>query len=432
MSSTPKAEKKFISMLNGTAAFTGSRTVGPTARKNEWRRSGRAMSASTEGRLGKDWRIFPRSVKLFSARFLGARAMNRSPIFTRMSGWASNLLRWERESWVWRRSEDWEWRFPTTGSAKSNTPSQSNGGSMPLVLSNEDVEKVLDVRQCMEVLEHSFKDYADGTAVNRPRSHTYTPIDEENFYVFKSMDGAVPRYGVHALRLTSEIIREYRAGETMRSEKIASMPDGKWLGLILLFSTKNGEILAMIKDGYLQRMRVGATSGLAAKYLSRRDSRVVGLFGSGWEAGAPPLALPPLRDLKLIKVYSPTHANLEKFVTQMKRQISVEIRTETNPRSVVDGSDIIVGATNSLEPVFDGSWLTPGMHVNSVQGGELDARTLERADLVIIRAREPGTYWFPRGHEPKGSNRESRFAGVKMEDKTFQLCHLILRNTPTP
>ena len=79
---------------------------------------------------------------------------------------------------------------------------------MPLVLSNEDVEKVLDIRQCMEVLEHSFKDYADGTAVNRPRSHTYTPIDEENFYLFKSMDGAVPRYGVHALRLTSEIIRD--------------------------------------------------------------------------------------------------------------------------------------------------------------------------------------------------------------------------------
>ena len=95
---------------------------------------------------------------------------------------------------------------------------------MPLVLSNEDVEKVLDIRECMEVLEHSFKDYADGTAVNRPRSHTYTPIDEENFYLFKSMDGAVPRYGVHALRLTSEIIREYHAGGTMRSEKIASMP----------------------------------------------------------------------------------------------------------------------------------------------------------------------------------------------------------------
>jgi alanine dehydrogenase len=301
---------------------------------------------------------------------------------------------------------------------------------MPLVLSNEDVEKVLDIRDCMEVLEHSFKDYAAGTAVNRPRSHTYTPIDKENFYLFKSMDGAVPRYGVHALRLSSEVIREYRSGETLRSEKIASLPDGKWLGLILLFSTKNGEILAILKDGYLQRMRVGATSGLAAKYLSRRDSRVVGLFGSGWQAGAQLLALSAVRDLKLIKVYSPTRANLEKFVKEMKPQIPVEIRAEADPRSVVDGSDIVVGATNSLEPVFTGEWLMPGMHVNSVQGGELDARTLERADLIVIRAREPGTYWFPRGHEPRGSNRESRFAGVRMEDKTFELGQVMLGDAP--
>jgi ornithine cyclodeaminase/alanine dehydrogenase-like protein (mu-crystallin family) len=182
----------------------------------------------------------------------------------------------------------------------------------------------------------------------------------------------------------------------------------------------------MIKDGYLQRMRVGATSGLAAKYLSRRDSRVVGLFGSGWQAGAQLLALAEVRELKLIKVYSPTPANLEKFVTEMKRQIPVEIRAEPNQRSVVDGSDIVVGATNSLEPVFDGDWLMPGMHVNSVQGGELDARTLERADLVVIRAREAGTYWFPRGHEPKGANRESRFAGVALENKTFELGEVML------
>jgi ornithine cyclodeaminase/alanine dehydrogenase-like protein (mu-crystallin family) len=301
---------------------------------------------------------------------------------------------------------------------------------MPLMLDNKDVEKVLDIRECMDALEHAFKDYAEGKAVNRPRSHTYTPIDKENFYLFKSMDGAVPRYGVHALRLTSEVIREYRAGETMRSEKIASLPHGKWLGLILLFSTNNGELLAMVKDGYLQRMRVGATSGLAAKYLSRGDSRVVGMFGSGWQAGAQLLALSAVRDLKLIKVYSPTRANLEKFVTDMKRQIPVEIRGESNPRSVVDGSDIIVAATNSFEPVFDGDWLEPGMHVNSVQGGELDARTLERADLVVIRAREPGTYWFPQGHEPKGANRESRFANVMMEDKTFELGALMVGKAP--
>jgi len=58
---------------------------------------------------------------------------------------------------------------------------------MPLLLSNKDVEKVLDIRECMDVLEHSFKDYADGRAVNRPRSHLHS--SRPGKFLFAQIDG---------------------------------------------------------------------------------------------------------------------------------------------------------------------------------------------------------------------------------------------------
>jgi ornithine cyclodeaminase/alanine dehydrogenase-like protein (mu-crystallin family) len=297
---------------------------------------------------------------------------------------------------------------------------------MTLIMSNEDIEKVLTVQHCTEVLEAAFKDLAEGKAVNRPRSHTYTPVSNDNYYLFKSMDGSVPRYGVHALRLTSEIIRDHRVGEAMRSEKLPSLPGGKWLGLVLLFSIQDGALLAIMQDGYLQRMRVGATSGIAAKYLSRQDSQVVGLFGSGWQAGAQLIALCAVRNIKLIKVYSPNPENRKRFVSEMEKLLKVEIHALDKPKEIVEGSDIVVGATNSFDPVFDGDWLVSGMHVNSVQGGEIDARTLERADVVVIRSRERGTYWFPRDSQPRGSDREKRFQEVNLEPKIRELGEVIL------
>jgi hypothetical protein len=67
---------------------------------------------------------------------------------------------------------------------------------------------------------------------------------------------------------------------TMRREKIP-IADGRWVGLVLLFSTQTGEPLAIMPDGVLQRTRVGATNGLGAKYLARhmRPER------KGWDFG---------------------------------------------------------------------------------------------------------------------------------------------------
>jgi len=171
---------------------------------------------------------------------------------------------------------------------------------MTLILSNEDVERVLTMQDSLKAMEITFTDYAAAKAVNRPRSHTYTPLDEDGkFYCFKSMDGAVARLGVHALRVTSDILADTVVQGTKRFEMLGLGAGKKRLGLVLLFSLRSADLLAIMQDDYLQRMRVGATSGLAAKSLSREDSQIVGMFGTGWQAGAQIMALCAVRNIKL-------------------------------------------------------------------------------------------------------------------------------------
>src|SRR5512146_2061 len=126
------------------------------------------------------------------------------------------------------------------------------------------------MRDCIDALEASFGDLAAGTAVDRPRSHTYTQVGEGRHYLFKSMDGALPRLGVHALRLSSDLTHEHGG----RRDKIAAAPGGRYVGLVMLFDQASLVPLALLHDGYLQRVRVGATSALAADRLARRDARV--------------------------------------------------------------------------------------------------------------------------------------------------------------
>ncbi len=264
---------------------------------------------------------------------------------------------------------------------------------MTLLLDNDDVRRVLRMRDCIDALANAFRDYARGRAVNRPRSHTYTDLGEGRHYLLKTMDGSLPRHGVHALRVTSDLTRE-TAGNGRRREKLAAAPGGRYVGLVLLFDIETLVPLAILHDGYLQRMRVGATSALAADALGRKDASVVAVVGAGWQAGAQIEGLREVRPLEEVRVYAPTRERLERFCAAHGAVPA------SSARQAIEGADLVALATNAYEPVLDGAWLEPGQHVGSVQGHELDETTLDRADLVVVRSREEATFHYVPGHAP--------------------------------
>lgn len=273
---------------------------------------------------------------------------------------------------------------------------------MTLLLTNDDVRRVLRMRDCIDALEDAFRDYAHGCAVNRPRSHTYTDLGGGKHYLLKTMDGALPRYGVHALRLTSDLTHERNENGGRRREKIPAAPGERYVGLVLLFDIASLVPLAIIHDGYLQRMRVGATSAVAARQLARPDARVAAVIGAGWQAGAQIEGLREVLPLEEVRVYAPTRATLEAFCAEHGAT------PVGSAREAVEGADVVALATNAHEPVLDGAWLEPGQHLNSVQGHELDDVSLERADLVVVRSREEATFHYAPGHAPRAAAERKR------------------------
>src|SRR5882762_1542733 len=170
---------------------------------------------------------------------------------------------------------------------------------MTLILSNDDVEKLLTMPECIAVMEEAYVELAEGRGVNRTRSDCITPTSRPDaIYGLKSMDGVIPKLGIGAIRINSDIVTFPRVGNNIRREKVPAAPGARYTGLVLLFSTENGEPLAILPDGVMQRMRVGAANGLGVKYLARKDAKTVGILGSGWQAGAQLMAACAVRKIE--------------------------------------------------------------------------------------------------------------------------------------
>ena len=261
---------------------------------------------------------------------------------------------------------------------------------MTLLLSNQEVDQALTMPQCMAVMEEAYRELAAGRGVNRRRSDTLAPTARPDaLYSLKSMDGIASHLKVGAVRINSDIVSTPREGGTLRREKIPAAPGNRWVGLVLLFSTETGEPLAIFPDGYLQRLRVGAANGLAMQYLARADARAAGLIGSGWQAGAQLKALIAARPaVTRIHCWSPNPDRRRAFAREMSAQTGIGIVPVETPEEATRGMDIVVCATNALEPVFFARWLEPGMHLTSIKQPEIEPSALERVGRLVVHVHD--------------------------------------------
>jgi alanine dehydrogenase len=260
---------------------------------------------------------------------------------------------------------------------------------MTLILSNDDAGNLLTMPECLGVLEQAYAELADGRGVSRTRSDCITPTSRDDaLYSLKSMDGVVPKLGVGAVRISSDIVTWPKTGNTLRREKVPAAPGNRYVGLVLLFSTENGEPLAIFPDGVVQRMRVGAANGLGVKYLARNDARSVGILGSGWQAGAQLMAACAVRDVATIRCFSPNAENRAAFALQLGDMLGVEIVPVAQPEEAIRGADIVMCASNSLDHIFFERWIEPGVHLSSIKVPEIEPKAVRRANRVVIHVRD--------------------------------------------
>ncbi len=260
---------------------------------------------------------------------------------------------------------------------------------MTLILSNQDVEKLLTMPECIDVLEEAYVELAEGRGVSRTRSDCITPTSRPDaVYGLKSMDGVIPKLGIGAIRINSDIVTFPKRGNNIRREKVPAAPNGRYCGLVLLFSTENGEPLAILPDGVMQRMRVGAANGLGVKYLARQDARTVGILGSGWQAGTQLMAVCAVRSITTIRCFSPNPANREAFAKEMSALLGVEVIAVAQTEDAIEGADIVMCATNTLDNIFFERWVRPGMHLSSIKRPEIELNALKRADRIVLHSHD--------------------------------------------
>jgi len=254
-----------------------------------------------------------------------------------------------------------------------------------LLINNQIVEKILDIRGCMEALETGYHDLIHERAVYRGRYDLFVPNDDPKLmYRWGTMEGASRSFETFAIRMKSDML-EWPEGKTV--EKYCIEP-GTFCGFVMVFSTRNGEPLAIINDGIIQHMRVGGCAGLGAKYLSREDSSVVDIFGSGGMARTYLLAFNEVRKIRKVKVFSPTKKNREVYAAEMSEKLGITVTPVDRTADAVRGSDIVATCTDSIQVVVDDpALIEPGMHLTCVKSNEWNPEIVKRSDLVVKMGR---------------------------------------------
>jgi len=265
------------------------------------------------------------------------------------------------------------------------------------VLSNEDIDQILTMPECIEVMEQMYLDYANNQALLVPRIDNISPSTSEDeadaYYGFKQMGGAWPRRRVQALRVNSDTITHPTIAGKLRRVK-QPKANGRWVGLVFMFSSETGALLGIFPDGAMQRIRVGAANGIAVKHLARKDARKLAIIGSGWQAGGQLMAALAARPFEEVRVYSPRAESREAFIADAKaRHAGINILNCDNAEECVASADVIMAATSSMRRVLEPSWLKPGMHVSCIKSQEVDQELLDACDQIVVHvAAQPKQY----------------------------------------
>ena len=227
------------------------------------------------------------------------------------------------------------------------------------------------MNEMIETIEDTLKEIALGRGFDLPRTRIHHP----NRMIFGLLPGSV--HGVMGAYLQTDLDRRIHH-ET-----------------VILYSVETGEPLILFQDCAINEFRTGAAGGVGAKYLARADANCVAVLGSAIHAETQLKAVAAVRDLTQVWVFSPTSEHRQAFAEKLGQELKIPVKVVSSAEEAVENADIVITATNSRAPVFDGSRLRQGTHITSIANGdktrtrqEIDQTTIQRADLIFVTSTE--------------------------------------------
>jgi alanine dehydrogenase len=246
---------------------------------------------------------------------------------------------------------------------------------MTLYLTQEEVEKVLDMRSTLEAVENGFREMGNDRIEMPPR--VYLHFD-------KGVLIAMPAYMPGLNAAGTKIVTVHP-----NNKKDYGLP--AVIARIILNNPENGVPLAIMDGTYITALRTGAAGATGIKYLSRKNSEVVGLYGAGVQGRSQVMGLMEVRlGIKKVKVYDIIPEAKKSFVTEMKKMYpKVDFQAVDAAKDAAVDSDIVITCTPSPQAYLDGSWLKKGAHVSAIGADtgakrELMTSVIKKADKLVV------------------------------------------------
>jgi ornithine cyclodeaminase/alanine dehydrogenase-like protein (mu-crystallin family) len=233
-----------------------------------------------------------------------------------------------------------------------------------LFLTEAEVASLLDAKSAVDAVEESFRRLAAGDAQNVPR--------------YRAAAGGITLHTMSAAAGYLGLVG-HKAYTTTRSGARF---------LLSLYDQATGNLLAILEANRLGQLRTGAATAVAVEFLAAPDVHEMGLFGTGWQAEGQLEAVAEVRNLRQVFVYGRDHGRREDFAQRMAQQLEIEIVPVDRPQEAAEEVPLVITATSSREPVFDGSRLMAGTLVCAVGSNwwnkaEVDSHVVRLADNIV-------------------------------------------------
>ena len=242
------------------------------------------------------------------------------------------------------------------------------------MLKGEDVKSVLTMDEVMVVVEEAFKEKGLGRVQMPPKPYLF----------FEKYNGDLRVMPSYLEKLDISAVKIVNSHPQNRQYGLPTV-----MAVLVLVEPKTGVPLAIMDGTWITAMRTGAASGIATKYLGRKNIQKLGLVGAGVQALTQLMALTHVTNLRKVKVWSLTIEEAEDFIGKVKNDYpNVKFEAAQTVKETVENVDMVVTATPSRKPLVMESWIADGTHINAIGADapgkqELDPKILKKAKIVV-------------------------------------------------
>lgn len=242
-----------------------------------------------------------------------------------------------------------------------------------LILSEKEIQSLVDIEELTQALERAHIQYSTGKAVMPVR--LVVPLPE-----IKGRITSMPGYLGEDKALGMKVVT-YFPENPQRGLPII-------LATIMLYSAETGKLVALMDGAYITAIRTACASVMAARALANPETPLMAILGAGVQARAQIRALTQTRQISEIRVYDVVEASARRLKEELEKEVGVKIKTVESPLEAVRNADLIVTVTTATEPILRADWLKPGVHINAIGSHrpdlrEIDATTLARSKIVV-------------------------------------------------